>query len=250
MRIPVIKKNEKSNELGFLPATDEFMDLIFAKATGYYEKFTINFKLMNKRIGKTRKKGLYALSHVINVRRQILNSPFVKIMERHSPWVYEIKILPLDNKVQKSGESDKKMNSEDATGKGETKDSETDLEILSEDAGIDQQQLIYAEQKCRSVDVLFQKKDLWKIAKYPKELINKAIDYYRCVRERTHIPSPTGWLICCLKKKYYLSYKPEKFVSSAEQTLFELEDWFIENFGSVPKRTESEFWRRTSAPSQ
>lgn len=116
----------------------------------------------------------------------------------------------------------------------------SDTEKKDQAKGIDQQQLIYADQKCRSVGVVFQKEDLWKIAKYPKELINLAINCFKSAEmaQGTFIRNPPGWLIRCLEKKYYRSYRAEKFVSSAEQKLFELQDWFIENFGSVPKRAD------------
>lgn len=130
------------------------------------------------------------------------------------------------------------------------KSPKSDTKDLNPKNGIDQQQLIYADQKTRSVGMVFNKKDLWKIAKFPRELIDKATDYYRFARERTHIPSPTGWLICCLRDKWYVNFKPEKYVSSAQQKLFELQDWFIENFGSVPKRVESDFFGRIPIPSQ
>ncbi len=127
-------------------------------------------------------------------------------------------------------------------------DNKSDAGIESQKTGIDQQQLIYVDQKCRSVGMIFNKKDLWKIAKYPRELINIAVQYYRFAQDRNHIPSPTGWLICCLRDKWYLNFKPEKFVPSAEQKLFELQDWFLENFGSVPRRED--FQRKIPIPSQ
>lgn len=120
----------------------------------------------------------------------------------------------------------------------ENVDSEGDTEEKHPTRGIDQQQLIYADQKCRSVGINYQKKDLWKIAKYPKEIINLAINCFKSSEqaESTFIRNPAGWLISCLEKKYYLSHRPEKFAKSAEQKLFELQDWFLDNFGTIPSR--------------
>jgi hypothetical protein len=138
----------------------------------------------------------------------------------------------------------------DSKEKTENKEGVSDAENKSQKTGIDQQQLIYVDQKCRSVGVVFQKEDLWKIAKYPKELINLAINCFKSAEmaESTFIKNPAGWLIRCLEKKYYRSYRAEKFVSSAEQKLFELQDWFLENFGSIPRRAD--FSRGMPIPSQ
>jgi hypothetical protein len=122
----------------------------------------------------------------------------------------------------------------------ENEDSEGDTEVKPPQTGIDQQQLIYADQKCRAAGINFQKKDLWKIAKYPKELIHLAINCFKSsdLAESTHIRNPAGWLISCLEKKYYSSYRPEKIAKSMEQKLFEIEEWFLDNLGTLPSRME------------
>ncbi len=235
MKVSQIKKIKQSHQQDFMPATDDFIDVAYRIAPGYNQKFILDLKEINKELGRTRKKGQYAKSHLSNIRDQILDCPTVKVCRKFGAYVFEIAFLHFDE-VQKKEKSDQKVNAPEVVVESQKQYAENDTEILSEETGIDQQQLIYADQKCRSVGVVFQKKDLWNIAKYPRELIDIAIEYFRHADSRNHIPSPTGWLICCLRDKWYKTFRPEKYVQSAEQKLFELQDWFIQNFGSLPTR--------------
>ena len=122
----------------------------------------------------------------------------------------------------------------------ENKDSESNTDNSTSEKAIDQQQLIYADKKTRAAGIVIQKENLWKIAKHPKKLIDLAINAYKGAElsQSTHIRNPAGWLISCLEKKYYESYRPEKIAKCAEQELFKLQDYFIDNFGSLPQRFE------------
>lgn len=237
MRIGIKTKLEISQEYGFLPATDNHFDLLVAGASGYYKSTILKLEIFNQKLGKTRKKGAYAKSHLINIRRQLLECPCIKVLEKLGTWSYRVAIIPFDD-IQKSANLDKKMNAEDVVVKSESQDTEPNTEIIAEDAGIDLQQLIYAEQETKSAGIVFQKKDLWKIAKHPKELIDRAIACFKAAElsQSTSIRNPAGWLISCLEKKYYLSYRFEKIVGSLEQQLFDIQEQLLSITGSIPTR--------------
>lgn len=237
MKIGIKTKLKISNEYGFLPATDDFFDMSIAESKGYYKVVVLRLEAYNVDIGKTRKKGPYVKSHLINVRNQLLNCPVIKVIEKLGTWSYRVKIIPFDD-VQKLEKTDTILNADDVVVKGENQERETDTEIQAEDAGLDLQQLIYADQKTKAAGVVFQKEDLWKIAKHPKELIDRAISCFKAAElsQSTFIRNPAGWLISCPEKKYYLSYRPEKILKSLEQRLFDIQDQIIDLTGSLPSR--------------
>ena len=248
MRIGIKTKLKISHKYNFLPATDDFFNLLVSKAGGYYKSVNLTLESFNKTLGQTRKNGPFVKSHVINVRKQLLECPCIKVLEKLGTWSYRVAIIPFDE-VQKLEKTTEKMNAPDVVVKSETQNTEPDTEIIAEDAGIDLQQLIYAEQKTKSAGIVFQKKDLWKIAKHPKELIDRAIACFKAaeISQSTFIRNPAGWLISCLEKKYYTSYRFEKVIGSLEQQLFDLQDQIIEITGSLPIR-QSAFGKEASFP--
>jgi hypothetical protein len=249
MRVPTKQLEEYADKYEFGLATRRFSLAIVRRSKGYYQPFLVNLHHLNDEIGKTRSKGKYVRGTLLNVKNDLFDSPSFKVMRQHSAYVFEIQIVPFfDN--QKIVQTEEILTDENVETEEHNLVPESNAEFLAEDTGIDQQQLIYTDQKCRSVGVVFQKEDLWKIAKYPKELINLAINSFKSAEmaQGTFIRNPAGWLIRCLEKKYYLSYRAEKYVSSAAQKLFELQDWFLENVGSLPKR--GDFARGMPIPSQ
>jgi hypothetical protein len=215
MRIAIKKKQKIYNECSFYPSTKDFLDLHIAGIKGYYETKVINLKELNKILSKTRTRGAYATSQLSNVREQILNAPVVEVVEKLGTWAYRIKILPFDD-VQKIEKIDENLNAQDVADDTQKQDSETDTELVAEDEGIDQQQLIYANQKARSLGIDFGLKGLRIIAQYPKEILDRVIAHYQFAKERTHIPSPTGWIIRNLKEKWYKNFDCTKHIRSIE----------------------------------
>lgn len=124
---------------------------------------------------------------------------------------------------------------------GENKEPVNDAEQKTSPTRIEQQQLIYADKKTKEAGIVIQKENLWKIAKYPAELINRAIRCFKAadLTQSTHIRNPAGWLISCLENKYYLSYRFEKVQASMEQKYFQLQECILDTCGSLPRRYPS-----------
>lgn len=249
MRIGIKTKHQISNECGFLPATDVFFDLLVAKSKGYYCDTILTLTSFNKTIGKTRKKGSYAKSHLVSIRNQLLECHVIKVKEKLGTWSYRVAIVPFDQ-VQNSEESAKKMNADTDVVEVGNADSETDTEVVAEDSGLRQQQLVYANQKARSLRIDFGVPGLKQIAEYPREILDKVFVHYQFAREHNHIASPTGWIIRNLERKWHLNFRPEAMVKSVTDKYFELQDLLIEEFGTVPSRVEqfNSFTQKKATP--
>ena len=238
MRVPTRQLEVHADERKYKPATRRFIPSVYRQSPGYYEPFTIDLHLINQEIAKTRGKPF--VRGVLNyVREEILGSPAIKVLHKHSPYTFKIKIIPFSD-LKENDKTKKVLTAEDVVEKRETPYNEKNTELQAEDKGIDHQQLIYSERKTKSAGIVFQKRDLWKIAKYPKELIDQAINCFKAAElsQTTHIRNPAGWLIRCLQNKYYLSYRFEKVAASLEEKLFAIQDYFLENLGTLPTRMD------------
>ena len=217
-------------ECGFTRASIEFMDIAIRRSTGFYKKLTLNFKKYNEEIGKNRLKGVYSKGHLFNVREQVLNSPIIKILEQHAPYVYDIAILPFDE-VQKIEQTAENLNATDVVVEPRTQDRESDFGIEAEDNGIDQQQLIATNKECLAVGIKYKKEDLPIIASFGIDAVKQAVNYFKKARLTSTIRNPAGWLRCCLRRKYYLDDFP---TFSPINKLIEQINFVLNEYGTLP----------------
>lgn len=208
------------------------------------EDIVVDFVATQKRINKMCKK--YGLCKVTVKRslKRLASHGLIKIIYDVAFGKMVVHVLPFAGLIDRHNEPETNVSDViverneplDETGQGVEG-------IDPEKKRIRQQQLIYASQKTKAAGIVFQKKDLWKIAKHPKELIDRAIACFKAaqISQSTFIRNPAGWLISCLEKKYYTSYRFEKVIGSLEQQLFDLQDQIIELTGSLSTRQLSLF---------
>ena len=232
MRVPTKKLEKHTDRQKFPPAARRFAPTVFRKSPGYYQKFTVDFHQINEEISKTRGKK-FSAGTLFKVREAILNSPLIKVIRRYAAYVWEVIILPFD-KVQKNEESDRKMNADSAAAEPQDADTESDLDDVSERAGIEQQQLIDTARTCRSVGIKYDKSDLPIIAAFGVEAVKAAVEMYKIRSVTSKIKNPPGWLRRCLERGWYQDYEPDEPPTSMFDALEKLLNQVLDSFGTVP----------------
>ncbi len=229
MRVPIKQLEQYGDKYGFTDAAKRFASAIIRHSKGYYQTLLINFHHINSEIGKTRPKGSYVRGTLCNVRRDIFNSPSFKVVRRHSPYVYEVQVLPLNS--QKNVEIPENLTATDVVADPPNPDTDTDFSIEAEDNGIDQQQLIETNQVCLAVGIKYKKEDLPIIASFGIDAVKQAVNYFKKARLTSTIRNPAGWLRCCLRRKYYLDDIPE---FSPINKLIEQINFVLDEYGTLP----------------
>ncbi|MEL6493947.1 MAG: hypothetical protein AAFQ41_02330 [Cyanobacteria bacterium J06623_7] len=223
-------------DLGITQLTDVLVYKMLCLRKKFRQQITVDAIALRKRITKLCKKFGVCDITVIRVLKRLAKAGLINIIYKIQGFgKYVIEVIPLHELTKHPNSDDTDLSNVVVASNPVTK---AHKQKKGFGRTIDQQQLINADRKCRSVGIIFQREDLPSVAKYPSDEIDKAIAYFKFSDEKNHISNPNGWLIKCLEKKYYRTYRPEKFLKSAQQKLFELQDWFIDNFGSVPRRYE------------
>ena len=173
----------------------------------FNQHLTIDTIALQKRINKLCKK--YSLCARTSRRTidRLAQVGLIKIVYNIGFGKFVIEVRSFDDLFGQDSDSETDVLNVVVAEKSPNSDTKGDSENKSQKTAIDQQQLIFTDQITKSVGIVFQKRDIWKIAQYPKDEISRAIDYFKFSREKNDIPSPTGWLIRCLQHKWYLSFK-------------------------------------------
>mgnify|MGYP001814571442 CR=1 FL=1 len=233
MKVPNKKLQEHADRQGFVPASLRVFSIAFRICKGYYEPFILNFHKINQEIGKTRIKGCFSAGHLNNVKKQILNSPVVKVVNKFAPYVYEIILLPFAD-CKKNEKSAQKMKQDSAAAKPEKPEPEKDIELVAEDSGIDQQQLISTDIVCKNAGIKYDKPDLPKIARYGIDAIVKSVQMYKERSLTSFIKNPEGWLRRCLQCGWYKNWRPDRIPVAAIEQFKRLKDFLLDTLGTLP----------------
>lgn len=234
MRVPTKKLEQLADQQQFKPATRRFFPSIYRKAKDYNVPFVVDFHAINREIAKTKGRE-YSRPALNYVREQIINSPVIKVVRRYAPYVLELKITPFldEHEIKEDENFDTRP---DAAEKSQDASPEPDMELLSEDAGIDQQQLIQVNRELLAEGIKYDRYSLPLIARYGVDAVKKSLTLFKRSKLTNHIPNPEGWIRRCLERGWYRKIRENQEENSLWM-LSKLEQFtnlVISEFGTLP----------------
>ena len=201
------------------------------------EDIIVDFVVYQKRINKMCKK--YGLCKVTVKRslKRLASSRLIKIIYDVAFGKMVVHVIPFPGLIDHRNES--KTDVSDVVVEENKNQNETEQgteENEAEQRRIRQQQLIYTNQKAKSLGIDFGKKGLNILIQYPRKELDKVFQHYLFVKDRYSIPSPSGWIISNLKEKWHCGFDEIKAFKSVTSKYFELQDLILEKFGTIPTR--------------
>jgi len=221
-------------DLGITNVVDTLIYKFLVLRKKYRQPITVDAVALQKRINKLCKRFGICDRTAIRALKRLAKAGLINfVYDIRGFGKYVVEVIPLHEFAEHTDPNQTDV-SDVVVAESDCHTKDTDKKTLKN--AVDQQQLINADKLCRSAGVIFQRRNLWAIAKYPMDAIKRAIDHYRFARRRNDIPSPTGWLLRNLQYKWYLSHNAAKAADSLTDKYFELQDMNIDAVGAIPTK--------------
>jgi hypothetical protein len=165
----------------------------------------------------------FSINTIKNALKRLTECQVVRLIKKWSWYEVRIAIFPpnwfkpkLSKKSQNSDQIDEKQpstseNSEESICNNNINNLEEYVSpegIISEDDIAEYQQVLT---ECENAGVPFDPMKSPEILRYSIGEVKEAIALFEKSRKRQAIPNPQGWLICCLRFKWYEPYKKWDF---------------------------------------